>query len=468
MPAPTNFPWHRPGSALTFPRDEGWHRLLPFRAANPSLAEMEWVYLNAHVDEVGGANRHFVVFAAYFTQHLRFLVVRAWDAGGAPLGTWTGSAWGLLFASPNELDLRFKHFGGTDEWTTLLHPDGTPRPFCSRLLARDDAARFTVDLELVTTKPPYEAGGVGHLPFGERGEFDYYSLTRLDAEGHLNLTMPSGAVESVHVKGIGWYDHQWGPFFVTPFRVPGLEQYEWMSVQLSSGDELLLTTVWDASNGTPSRPSHGGAGWIRGDGTSERIARADLWGRTGFWRSPDQGFVYSSGWTFKAPEWNANLVIEPLQKDQLTPIVDAPLPGRLGGLVAPLLGGAPNYLGEFWEGACRVTGTFQGAAVTGHAFGELIKRYDDPVLEVKVARNEPNLAVVSWRVKNPDAQVELKYRAYVERDGAVLRTWPDTGLPLLVLDDAMLPRAVPLLVRVVAQSGDGTLKGIATQEITLA
>ena len=94
--APTSFPYHRAGSALTFPRDEGWHRLVPLLGvANPSLGEMEWVYLNAHLDEVGGLGRHFVVFAAYFTQALRFLVVRAWDAQGQPAGTWTGTAWSM-------------------------------------------------------------------------------------------------------------------------------------------------------------------------------------------------------------------------------------------------------------------------------------------------------------------------------------------------------------------------------------
>lgn len=470
MAAPPTFPWHRPGSALAFPRDEGWHRLLPFgRVANPSLSEMEWVYLNSQLTEVGGQQRRFVVFAAYFTQHLRFLVVRAWDLNGAPVGTWTGSAWGLLTAAREGLDLGFKHFGGKDTWTQLRHPDGSPRPFCSRLVARDDAACFSVDLELVTTKPPYEAGGVGHLPFGARGSFDYYSLTRLAVDGHLNLAGPSGAVEAVHVQGRGWYDHQWGPFFVTPFRVPSQEQYEWMSVQLDSNDELLLTTVWDENNQTPSLEAFGGAGWIKPDGSSERIVSANLWHRTGFWRSTGQGDVYSSGWTFEAPAWGAQLVITPRQQDQLTPLIDAPLPGPLGKLVAPLLGNAPNFLGEFWEGACTVTGTFNGAPVQGVAFAELIKRYDDPLLTLKVVRNEPGLAVVEFRVINPDAQVPLVARAYLERpEGSVVRTWPTLELPVLVLDDGTLPRGEPLVVRVVVESEDGTLKGSGTERLTLS
>lgn len=467
--APTSFPYHRSGSALAFPKDEGWHKLLPFGLANPRLDHMEWVYANAHVDEVGGLQRRFVVFLAYFTQHLRFLVVRGWDKEGGSLGTWTGSAWGALTASPDGLALEFRHLGGRDQWSTLRKADGTPRPFCSKVVARDDAARFTVELELLNAlKAPYEAGGVGFLPFGDHGAFNYYSLTRLDADGYLSLTLPNGSLESIHVKGRAWYDHQWGPFFVTPFRVPGFEQYEWMSVQLENDHEFLLTTVWDPSNQTPSREAFGGAGWIRPDGSTDRLPRADLWTRTGFWRSPEQGSVYAAGWKFKADPWNVELTITPRQPDQLTPIVDAPLPGFLGDLVGKLFGGAPNFLGEFWEGSCEVSGTLAGAPVKGVAFAELIKRYQDPQFELTLERNDPGLSVVSWRVTNWDPQAPVTYRAYLERrDGTVLQAWPTLTLPVLVLDDAAFPVGQHLVVRVVAHSADGTLKGTRTLQLTL-
>lgn len=475
MPAPTSYPYHRPGSALTFPRDEGWHRLLPFTplpgqtrgVANPSLTEMEWVYLNSHLTEVGGAGRQFVVFAAYFTQALRFLVVRGWDAGGAPIGTWTGSAWGLLTPSAKRLDLEFRHFGGVDSWVTSTS-GGADKPFCSHLVARDDVGKFTVELELTAEKAPYEAGGVGHLPFGSHGTFDYYSLTRLGVDGHLALTMPSGAVENVPVSGLGWYDHQWGPFFVTPFRLPLLEQYEWMSIQLESGDEFLLTTVWDAINETPAREAYGGAGWIKPSGASTFLVSSDLWKRTGFWRSPEQGFVYSSGWTFDAEPWNTHLVITPRQLDQLTPTVDPPIPGALGELSVKILGGAPNFLGEFWEGSCTVTGTLGGAPVKGVAFAELIKRYDDPQFKLNVVRREPGLTVVDWRVTNWDPQAPLRFQVFVERpDGTVVLHVPSLELPVLVLDDPSLPTGTPLVVRVVAHSSDSTLKSTRTLELSL-
>lgn len=225
-------PYHRPGSALTFPRDEGWHRVLPGDFTNPSLEHMEWMYLNAHVEEPVPPHRRFVVFAAYFTQHLRFLVVREFDSEDRYVRSFTGSAWGPLRASEDELHLRFEHGGGTDTWRN------TGTPFASRLDATDDAGAFRVELEMESTKEPYDAGSVGAMPFGTRGSFFYYSLTRLTVGGHLTLDG-----ERVDVQGFGWVDHQWGPFYVPPFRTAGREQYEWMSIQLESGDDLVLTTV---------------------------------------------------------------------------------------------------------------------------------------------------------------------------------------------------------------------------------
>lgn len=344
-----------------------------------------------------------------------------------------------------------------------------PRPFCSHLVARDDAAAFTIDLLLDAQKPPYPVGGVGWLPFGKAGNFNYYSLTRLAAHGVLALTQPSGTAESIVVEGLGWFDHQWGPFFITPFRLPGLDQYEWMSVQLDSGDEFMLTTVWDERQQTPSGPAWGGAGWIRADGSTARVARADLWKRTGFWRSPEQAFVYSSGWTLDVPEWDVHLTITPRQPDQLTPIIDAPVPGVVGDVVAKVMGAGPNFLGEFWEGSCTVTGTIAGAPVTGVAFAELIKRYDQPDFEPRVLRQSPGLTVVSCVVKDPDAQVTLTWAAdlYASVADPPLKSWPSFDLPVLCLDDPSLPRGVPLTLRIKAHSADQVLSTTKTLTLTL-
>lgn len=461
------WPYHRPGSALSFPRDEGWHRLLPLLdVANPTLNEMEWVYLNAHVREKSGP-RTFVIFAAYFTQHLRFLLVRAFDASDNPIGVWTGTAWGLLKPSADLLDLSFQHGGGTDRWRTVRDSSGQAKPWHSQLEARDDSGKFSIDITMHSEKVPYEAGGLGHLPFGTSGSFFYYSLTRLALEGELWLKSDTGGEETVEVEGFGWYDHQWGPFYVTPFRTKNLEEYEWMSIQLDSGDEILLTTVWEPTGETPSLAAYGGAGLIRADGTFDELVGAHRWQRTAFWHSPDQHGTYAARWRFVAPEWGTDLEIVPRTPDQLTPIVDNPPPNLLGA-VSHLFSGWANWLGAFWEGSCRVTGTFAGSPATGFAFAELIKRYEDPELVIDVARNDPALTVVRWRVTNPDEQVALRHRVSLERgDGTVLVDRADLEVPVFVFDQPGLPTDEDLLVRVTSSSVDGTISGTATRDVRL-
>ena len=456
-------PYHRAKSALNFPEDEGWHYHLvtPRGGArartSPLPHRMEWVYLNAHVTERGPRGRRFVVFLAYFTQGLRFFVVRAWDAEDRYLGHWTGTALGALRAAAGRLDVEFRHGGGVDAWRA------TGDDFSSTVEARDDAGRFGAALDLTNTKIPYEAGGVGFLPFARRGSFYYWSLTRLAVAGRLELDG-----EAVEVEGIGWFDHQWGAFFVTPFRNPFFEQYEWMSVQLDTGDDLMLTTVWDPKGNTPSVEAFGGAGLIRADGRFERVIGPGRWKRTRFWRAQEQGTVYSAGWTFTCPEWDIDLSILPRVQDQLTPVLDDLHPGPLRGMFRLLAAPLFNRLGSFWEGSCAVTGTFEGRPVKGVAFAELVKRYADPKVRVEVVRNDPGLAVLHWRVDRWDPEVPLRYRVQVtDGEGRVLHDRAGLDVGVAVLDDPALPRAAPLRARVLAASVDGTLRGESSVSITL-
>ncbi len=472
-----HYPYHRRGSALTYPEDEGWHATLPIPlgdgrvATDPTLLRMEWVYMNSHLTEVGGEGRRFVAFVAYFTQELRFLVVRAWDSQDRYLGAWTGSAVGCLAAATGRHDVRFEHLGGIDTWHTVEKESGSgPDPFHTVLDTHDDAGKFAVHLDLVNTKTPYEAGGIGYLPFGWKGWFGYYSLTRLRATGRLTLQHKGGKVETIEVAGDGWFDHQWGRFFVTPFRARGFDAYEWMSVQLDSNDELLLTTVWDPKGETPSIEAFGGAGWVRADGSFARIIGSRPWKRTRFWRSLDQGCVYSAGWRFEAPEWDIDLTILPRYADQLTPIVDDKAHGLLARAATRVLGGVVNRAGDFWEGSCSVTGTLQGKPVKGHAFAELVKRYTDPTVTIGVPRNERGLAVVAWRVHGWDPLVTLTSHFFLEdpATGRVVQNIPDLDVWTAVLDDPRLPRGVDLVARVVASSVDGTLRGESSTTLRLS
>ena len=86
----------------------------------------------------------------------------------------------------------------------------------------------------------------------------------------------------------------------------------------------------------------------------------------------------------------------------------------------------------------------------------------------QIAKNEDGLAVLEWRVVNPDEQVPLSFRFFLEReDGSALVDRAGLDVPVMVLDDAALPRGEPLIARVIATSIDGSLSGADTVTLTL-
>jgi hypothetical protein len=463
--SPIEWPYHRAGSALSFPRDEGWHSLLPGGVANPSMRYMEWTYLNAHLTERGGAGRTVTVFCAYFTQNFRLVAVRVFDARGRFLENHHACSWGILRPSTEHLDLSFRHAGGTDTWRATER-DGAIVPFASELDVFDDGA--WVSLAMRSTKRPYEAGGTGFLPFGRRGAFSYYCLTRLAVEGRVTLPREDGA-ETIDVEGIGWFDHQWGRFYVTPFRNGLFEEYEWLCIQLDSGEELLLTTVWEPSGETPSLAAYGGVALVRADDTWAHLVGPHRWKRQRFWHCLAQNAIYSSGWELRIPEWNTKLHVTPRHHDQLMPVLGKP-PERIVGRVASRIAeGLGRYIGGFWEGACDVEGTLEGRPVRGVGFAELVKRYVAPKIRLTLDTTHAGILVAHWTVTNPDQQVLLVHRYLVEDGrGNVIVQRGGLDTPVAVLDDPQLPKSVPLVLRVTSHSLDGTIEGTATEPFVLS
>ncbi len=414
---------------------------------------MEWMYTNVHlVDEAGN---NVVLFFAYFTQGLRLATVRRFDAQWQLLDEHTGTTFGLLRASAQRHDISFLHPHGRDRWASI------GAPHASRLEAVGPG--FRVDVELHPTKAPYHAGDYGFLPFAERGWFYYYSLTRMVATG--TLAIGTRAPTQLSTRGHAWVDHQWGPFYVTPFRNPrAREQYEWFSLQLSDGSDVILTSVWTPDGQLPSRDAYGGAGLVRADGSTSRLVGSHRLRRTAFHRDPGTGAVYSSGWRFVAPEWDCDLTIRPRHQDQMTPVGGAAPRGSWWAAfnhLVPLV----NQWGAFWEGTCEVVGRCQGRAVRGDGFAELIKRYRAPhvVTEPPVIRSEGGVTVVvlRWRVLDWDPGVELHYRVRVHdtRGGVVARA-DELGITVFCFRWEG-DRDERLAARIEAHSVDHVLRGEA-------
>lgn len=423
------------------------------------------MYTNVHLVDDEGCN--VVVFVAYFTQGLRLATVRRFDPQWRLLDEYTGTTVGLLRPKADHHELSFRHPHGNDRWHNIADEHGQRISHASRLTATGPG--FSVDLELRPLKAPYHAGDPGVLPFSERGWFYYYSLTRLTASG--TVTLGDVPPRTRAVEGRAWVDHQWGPFFVTPFRNPRVfEQYEWFSLQLSNGCDVVLTTVWNPDGSVPATDGYGGAGLMRGDGSTARLVGPQRLRRTHFHRDASTGGVYSAGWRFVAPEWDCDLTIRPRHLAQMTPIAAA-LPKASRWSLLRQLAPLADVWGAFWEGSCSVQGRFEGVEVDGDGFAELVKRYAAPkvVLEVPLIRTggARPVVVLRWRVLNRDPAVDLRFRVRVYApDGRLLTAADDVDLSVFCFDDDGTARG-PCQVLVEAHSADHALRGEARSTVEL-
>lgn len=413
---------------------------------------MEWMYTNIHAVDDEGHN--VVLFVAYFTQGLRLVTVRRFDACWRLLEEHTGTALGLLRAAPDRHDLDFRHGQGRDRWSA--HGEA----HASHLEATGEA--FHISLDLAPERAPYLAGDLGVLPFADRGWFYYYSVTRMRTTGTLTL-----GDRVLRLQGRAWLDHQWGRFYVTPFRNPRrFEEYEWFSLQLSNGSDVILTTVWTPDGQLRNHDAFGGAGLLRADGSTGRLIGNHRLTRTGFHRDPKTGGIYSAGWRFLAPEWDCDLTITPRHPNQMTPLAAT---APTGSSWAPLNRLAPfaDLLGAFWEGTCSVQGRLEGERVEGDAFAELIKRHRAPriVLEAPELRSESGTraAVLRWRVPDRDPAVDLVFQVRItDARGRLLVRADDLEVSAFCYRTTeRLVGACEVVVR--ASSRDGVLRSEARQ-----
>ena len=218
-----------------------------------------------------------------------------------------------------------------------LEPDGRTH----RLVARADA--FAFDLALVPEKPPaiHGEGGVSQKSAGVGNASHYYSYTRLATRGRLTLGRDTLAVE-----GRSWMDHEFSSDRLSATHAG----WDWFSVQLDDGRELMLYQL-RLKDGTVEPLSSGTI--VERDGRVRTIAREDFRVMpTGRWRSPRTGAEYPSGWRLTLPGESAELEVAPVLADQ--------------ELVARGMGNV-----VYWEGSCRVSGRWDGRAVTGLGYTEL-------------------------------------------------------------------------------------------------
>jgi predicted secreted hydrolase len=324
------------GYAFVFPADYGAHE----------ASRDEWWYYTGNLSDARGRRYGF---------ELTFFRV-----GVQPRLT-GGSPWDID-------DIYFAHFAVTDPASgNYFHVDRTGRaalngagaisgderawlgPWSARrstdgkhlLQARDGDVGLR--LTLTPRKPAVINGRDGVSRKGAcRGcSSHYYSFTDLAASGTLSL--PSG---NVALTGSAWNDHEWGSADLEA----GVVGWDWFSVQLAGGRELMLYVLRRADGSAISQSS---GTMVDGAGRSVYVPLAKFSVvPLGSWTSPRSQARYPAGWRVRLPSYGADLTITPLLADQE---FDA----------------SHSTGGYYWEGACSVRGKFGGNPVDGYGYTEL-------------------------------------------------------------------------------------------------
>jgi predicted secreted hydrolase len=205
------------------------------------------------------------------------------------------------------------------------------------LQARDGG--FAIDLQLEAEKPLVAHGDRGLSAKSEQsGNASYYvSYTRLRASGRV-----TSRDRTYRVSGASWFDHEWS----TSALGPGAVGWDWFSLQLDDGHELMFFRI-RRRDGSLEPVSSGT--WVAPDGRTRRLGRADLTLEAeGSWRSPETGAVYPSRWRLAVPSLDLTLRVEPWLDAQ-----------------------EMRTSFTYWEGAVRCSGERRGRPLEGRGYLEL-------------------------------------------------------------------------------------------------
>jgi predicted secreted hydrolase len=219
-------------------------------------------------------------------------------------------------------------------WNSLTTGDQELQAVCDR---------FTLALDLKPQKPVVIHGQAGVIRKGPEPDQSshYISFTRIIAQGRLE-----NSGRSTPLDGLAWMDHE---FFTEP---PGSDvtRWDWFSIQLNNGEELMLYRLRDrAGNETP----YSSGTYVDAQGKARFLDATQFSLKPGeTWRSPDSGATYPIVWTIDVPSLH-------LQLSERTDLKNQELFTK--GSISPV----------YWEGAVSYSGQLRGQAVKGVGYLEM-------------------------------------------------------------------------------------------------
>ncbi len=210
-----------------------------------------------------------------------------------------------------------------------------------RLQAIDDD--FEIDLTLEAGKGVALQGdqGLSQKGAAEGNASYYYSMPRMPTSGTVSV-----GNKSYEVIGESWMDHE----FSTSFLERGQRGWDWLSLQLDDGSELMLYQMRrsDGSADPYSSGMHLGQ-----DGTKTELSSEDfLLTPSKTWRSAETGAKYPLHWEVEVQPLGLKLNVTPaFQSQEMTTEATTGI--------------------AYWEGSISVDGAINNQPVEGKGYLEL-------------------------------------------------------------------------------------------------
>jgi len=233
-----------------------------------------------------------------------------------------------------------------DSWSATLdgsRESGVGSRAGSRHLLKAASPQAGIDLTLDEGKAPVIHGinGISQKGAQAGNASHYYSLTRMPTRGSITVDG-----ERFEVTGDSWMDHEFG----TSFLEPGQRGWDWLSMQLSDGRELML---YQLRRDDGSRDPRSSGTLVGTDGKTTHLAVNQ------FTLTPGRATFKSKNGAVYPIEWAISVPGEKLDLKVTTPLDDQELALERSTGVA------------YWEGAIDVSGSSSGKPVAGAGYLEM-------------------------------------------------------------------------------------------------
>ena len=229
-----------------------------------------------------------------------------------------------------------------DVWNENWRVTASDRTHRLQAMDTNQSGRLLLDLRLDSDMEPVLHGDQG---FSQKGEdignaSHYYSFTRLTTQGRLEVDG-----EAFDVTGISWMDHEFGSSFLEADQAG----WDWFSIQLNDGTDLMVYTLRDLDGRADIRSS---GTVITSEGITHLKSDDVRLSPRRRWISSVSGAAYPVDWHIDIPSLGLKL--------EVSAAIDAQ------ELVTAQSTGV-----TYWEGAVDATGTHDGVSVSGEGYLEM-------------------------------------------------------------------------------------------------